>query len=224
VSVVAPDAAPFERSLGAELGGFLRTVHEAHQVHFHLRQTVTEIERDAVVLEGGARLEADLVVLGVGVKPAIGLAEAAGLAIDRGVVVDDRLRTSAAGVFAAGDIALFPFGPIGERVRIEHWAVAQRMGRAAAQNILGRDLAFTSPPFFWSTQYDVQLSYVGHAETWDRVDVAGRLEARDATLAYRRGEETLAVVTLGRDRTSLDAEVAFERGDGSALAAFGRTR
>ena len=149
VEVVAPDQIPFARSLGPELGGLLRAVHEEHGVRFHLGQTAARIEANAVVLESGERLSADLVVLGVGVRPAIELAEAAGLTIDRGVVVDDRLRTSAAGVFAAGDIARFPYAPTGESVRIEHWVVAQRMGKVAAMNILGRDLPFSSPPFFW---------------------------------------------------------------------------
>jgi len=158
------------------------------------------------------------------VKPSIDLAKDAGLEIDRGVVVDDRLRTSVASVFAAGDIARYPYGPTGERVRIEHWAVAQRMGRVAALNILGGDLPFTAPPFFWTTQYDVTLSYVGHAENWDKIDIDGDLGKRDATIAYRRAGKTLAVATLGRDRTSLEAEVALEAGDQTTLASFGRNR
>jgi len=224
VEVVAHEAIPFSKSLGPELGGLLRSVHEEHGVRFHLGTTAARIEANGVVLANGDRLSADLVVLGVGVKPATELAQAAGLAVDRGVVVDDRLRTSAPGVYAAGDIARFPFAPTGESVRIEHWAVAQRMGRIAALNMLGRDLAFASPPFFWSTQFDVTINYVGHAESWDRIDVAGDLSKRDATVAYRRGEQTLAVATVGRDRVSLDAEVAFERNDQAALGAFGRTR
>jgi apoptosis-inducing factor 3 len=224
VEVVAPEPVPFTKSLGPELGALLRSVHEEHGVRFHLGQTAARIEANAVVLVSGERITADLVVLGVGVRPAIDLAKAAGLTIDRGVVVDDRLRTSAAGVFAAGDIARFPYAPTGEAVRIEHWAVAQRMGRLAALNILGRDLPFASPPFFWSTQFDVTINYVGHAESWDRIDVAGDLAKRDATLAYRRGEQTLAVATIGRDLANLDAEAAFEHNDQAALGAFGRTR
>lgn len=224
VHVVAPDEIPFERTLGPELGDFIRGVHVEHDVHFHLGQTARNIDAQSVVLSGGERLSADLVVLGVGVRPSFELAQAAGLTVDRGIVVDDRLRTSAPGVFAAGDVARFPYAPTGESVRIEHWAVAQRMGRTAALNILGRDIAFTSPPFFWSTHYDVTVNYVGHAESWDRIDVAGSLGARDATVAYRRGGQTLAVATVGRDQTSLDAEAAFERGDEAALGAFGRTR
>jgi apoptosis-inducing factor 3 len=224
VHVVGPEAVPFEKTLGPELGAFLRGVHEERGVNFHLGQTVASIAADAVTLSGGDRLAVDLVVIGVGVRPAIELAKDAGLDVDRGVLVDDRLRTSATSVFAAGDIARYPYGPTGERVRIEHWAVAQRMGRVAALNILGGDLPFTAPPFFWTTQYDVTLSYVGHAESWDKIDVAGDLGQRDATIAYRRGGKTLAVATIGRDRTSLDAEVALESNDEKTLATFGRSR
>jgi NADPH-dependent 2,4-dienoyl-CoA reductase/sulfur reductase-like enzyme/nitrite reductase/ring-hydroxylating ferredoxin subunit len=224
VHVVAPEKIPFERTLGPELGEFLRSVHADHDVHFHLGQSVGAIDAQSVTLSEGERLAADMVILGVGVRPSLALAQAAGLTIDRGVVVDDRLRTSAPGVFAAGDVARFPYAPTGEAVRIEHWAVAQRMGRTAALNILGRDVAFASPPFFWSTQYDVTIKYVGHAESWDRIEIAGNLAARDATIAYRRRGQTLAVATIGRDATSLEAEAAFERTDAAALGAFGRTR
>jgi apoptosis-inducing factor 3 len=225
VSVIAPETQPFGRTLGPELGGFLRAVHEENGVRFYLGRTAASIEPDAVVLEGtGERVSADLVVMGVGVLPAFGLAEAAGLEVAKGIVVDDRLRTSAPGIYAAGDVARYPYAPTGEKVRIEHWAVAQRMGRVAALNMLGGDLPFTAPPFFWTTQFDATVSYVGHAESWDRIDVSGSLSARDATLAYRRGGQTLAVATVGRDRTSLEAEVALEAGDQATLAAFGRSR
>jgi NADPH-dependent 2,4-dienoyl-CoA reductase/sulfur reductase-like enzyme/nitrite reductase/ring-hydroxylating ferredoxin subunit len=224
VDVVAPDSVPFARSLGPELGGLLKGVHEAKGVRFHLGQTVASIDARAVTTSGGERLEADLVVAGIGVRPATALAEAAGLTIDRGVVVDAHLQTSVPGVFAAGDVARYPYAPTGERVRIEHWAVAQRMGRVAALNLLGREQPFTSAPFFWTAHYDVQVSYVGHAESWDAIDVHGSLDARDATLAYRRAGKTLAVATLGRDRVCLDAELALERGDEAALETFGRSR
>jgi NADPH-dependent 2,4-dienoyl-CoA reductase/sulfur reductase-like enzyme/nitrite reductase/ring-hydroxylating ferredoxin subunit len=224
VDVVAPDEQPLARVLGPEVGAFLRGIHEAHGVRFHLGETVASVEPGRVTLSGGDRLDADLVVVGIGVRPALALAEVAGLAIDRGVVVDAHLQTSVPDVYAAGDIARYPYGPTGERVRIEHWAVAQRMGRVAALNMLGRRVPFSAAPFFWSVHYDVQLNYVGHAESWDSADVHGALAARDATIAYRRGGKTLAVVTLGRDHACLEAELALERGDEAALEAFGRTR
>src|SRR5260221_416377 len=210
VHVVAPDAQPLARVLGPDVGAFLRSLHEERGVRFHLGQTVSAVEPGHVTLSGGQRLAAELVVVGIGVRPAIALAESAGLKIDRGVVVDERLQTSVAGVFAAGDVARYPYAPTGELVRIEHWAVAQRMGRVAALNMLGRKTPFTAAPFFWSMHYDLQLNYVGHAESWDHADVHGALAARDATIAYRRGGKTLAVATIGRDRTSLDAELALE--------------
>jgi len=230
VHVVAPEAQPFARTLGPELGAFLRRVHEEHGVVFHLGETVARVDAAAVTLSGGGTVPADLVVVGIGVRPAIALAESAGLALDRGVVVDEHLQTSVAGVYAAGDIARFPDAHTGDRVRIEHWAVAQRMGRIAALNMLGRKVPFSSAPFFWTTQYDVTVSYVGHAERWDRIDVAGDIAARDCTVAYRRGgagdaaEKTLAVATIGRDHVSLEAEAAIERGDDASLQAFGRAR
>jgi len=211
VHVVAPETLPFAKTLGPELGQLLRGVHEEHGVRFHLGETVTEIAADAVTLSGGDRLTADLVIMGVGVRPAIGLAQAAGLTIDRGVVVDDRLRTSAPGVFAAGDIARYPYGPTGENVRIEHWAVAQRMGRVAALNMLGGDLPFTAPPFFWTTQYDVTLNYVGHAESWDDIAIDGDIAGRDCTLRYMRAGRMLAVASIYRDGESLTAEATLER-------------
>jgi 3-phenylpropionate/trans-cinnamate dioxygenase ferredoxin reductase subunit len=170
-----------------------------------------------VVLEDGSELAADLVVFGVGVRPATELAEAAGLAVDRGVLVDQYLRTSAPDVFAAGDIARFPEARTGQLIRVEHWVVATRQGEVAAWNLLGQKTIFDAVPFFWSAHYDCTISYLGHAENWERVDVAGDLGARDCALAFRRGDRTLALATIGRDRASLEAELALERGDEATL-------
>jgi len=203
VHVVAPEALPLERILGPELGHFIQGLHERHGVQFHLGHTVSAFDGKTLTLDDGAALAVDLVVLGVGVKPRVDLAEAAGLQLDRGVVVDARFRTSAPGVFAAGDIARFADPASGAPIRVEHWVAAERQGQIAAANMLGIDLPIREPPFFWSAHYDVTIRYVGHAEHWDRIDVDGDIAARDATLRYLSGGALLAAATLGRDLESL---------------------
>ncbi len=222
VDVVGPDAVPLQRVLGPELGGFVRGLHEEHGVRFHLGRKPASFEEGAVTLDDGSQVPADLVVVGVGVRPAVELAEKAGLRIDRGVVVDASLQTSASGIYAAGDIARYPDARSGETVRIEHWVVAERQGQAAARNMLGGNEPFRSVPFFWSQHYDVPINYVGHAATWDRIEVSGNLAAKDALVAYRRGVKIVAVATVYRDNNSLEAERLFEEGDDAGLDRLAR--
>jgi NADPH-dependent 2,4-dienoyl-CoA reductase/sulfur reductase-like enzyme/nitrite reductase/ring-hydroxylating ferredoxin subunit len=210
VHVVAPDKQPMARVLGAAMGDFVRALHEEHGVVFHLEDRAVAIDATQVTLKSGGTIAADLVVVGVGVRPRLALAEKAGLAIDRGVSVDEYLQTSVPGIFAAGDIARWPdkrSGPI----RVEHWVVAQRQGQTAALNLLGGRRKFDAVPFFWSQHYDVPINYVGHAETWDEIAVDGDIGNRDCVVRYKQNGRVLAVASIYRDSDSLMEEIAMER-------------
>jgi NADPH-dependent 2,4-dienoyl-CoA reductase/sulfur reductase-like enzyme len=201
-----------ERVLGAEMGDFVRALHEEHGVIFHLQDTVAQMDGRRAVLKSGGTIETDMVILGVGVRPRLSLAEQAGLAMDRGVTVDACLETSAPGIFAAGDIARWPDSHSGENIRVEHWVVAERQGQTAARNTLGQRERFDAVPFFWSQHYDVPINYVGHAEKWDEIRIAGSIEGRDCLLEYRHNGRLLALASIYRDLANLQHELAMERG------------
>jgi apoptosis-inducing factor 3 len=217
VTVVAPDAIPLAKAMGVEIGAFIRRLHEEHGVRFRLGTTVATFEGDRVMLATGEPLLADFIVAGVGVRPNTQLAEAAGLAVDHGIVVDEFLRSSAPGIFAAGDVAHYPDRFSGKNVRVEHWVAAGRQGQTAALNILGRPTPHTAPPFFWSAHYDVTINYVGNAAGYDRVEVRGSFDERRALVAYRVGPRIAAAATIGLDRESLHIEKAMEDGDVAAV-------
>jgi NADPH-dependent 2,4-dienoyl-CoA reductase/sulfur reductase-like enzyme/nitrite reductase/ring-hydroxylating ferredoxin subunit len=211
VHVVALERRPLERVLGPEYGDFIRSLHEEHGVIFHLEETASAIDGGNVRLKGGATLAADLVVVGIGVRPRVQLAERAGLKTDRGVAVNEYLETGAPGIFAAGDIARWPDPHTGDNLRIEHWVVAERQGQTAARNMLGQRQPFTDVPFFWSQHYDVPINYIGHAEKWDALDIEGDIKARDCLVRYRRNGKVLAVASIFRDVENLREEVAMGR-------------
>jgi apoptosis-inducing factor 3 len=212
VHVVAPDTVPLERVLGPEVGRFVQALHERNGVVFHLGQTVSSFDGRAVALSSGTRVDdVNFVLVGAGVKPATGLAERSGLAVDRGIVVNEFLETSAARIYAAGDVARYPDARTGSPVRIEHWVVAQQQGQFAARNMLGARERFTPIPFFWSRHYNTTIRYTGHAERWDRVVIEGSLEQEDAMVSYYAGDTRLAVATIGRDRDNLEVEQELER-------------
>jgi NADPH-dependent 2,4-dienoyl-CoA reductase/sulfur reductase-like enzyme/nitrite reductase/ring-hydroxylating ferredoxin subunit len=211
VHVVGLETQPMEKVLGPQMGDFVRALHEEHGVIFHLGDTVTSIDGKRATLKSGGVVEADIVVMGVGVRPRLKLAEQAGLKLDRGVVVDTFLETSTAGIYAAGDIARWPDQHSGENIRVEHWVVAERQGQTAARNMLGQREAFDAVPFFWSQHYDVPINYVGHAEAWDQIVVDGDIAGKDCLLQYKRKGRVLAVASIYRDLASLKAELAMEQ-------------
>jgi apoptosis-inducing factor 3 len=211
VHVVAPDKRPMERILGPQMGDFVRSLHEEHGIVFHLEDTANSIDGNQVKLKGGGTLAADLVVAGIGVRPRVQLAEKAGLTVDRGVVVNAYLETSAPGVFAAGDIARWPDKYSGANIRVEHWVVAERQGQTAALNMMGNREPFAAVPFFWSQHYDVPINYIGHAEKWDEIAIEGDIAAKDCVVRYKQKGRTQAIASIYRDRESLQAEISMER-------------
>lgn len=214
VHVVAPEQRPMQKVLGPEMGDFVRSLHEENGVNFHLKDTVDKLEGTRATLKSGAVIEADLVVVGIGVKPRLALAEHAGLAADRGVSVSEYLETSIAGIFAAGDIARWPDPHARQTIRVEHWVVAERQGQTAARNMLGKRERFDAVPFFWSQHYDVPINYVGHAESFDDIAIDGSISGKDCLLKYRKGGRVLAVASIYRDLDNLKAELEMERSRG----------
>jgi len=214
VHVVGLEQRPMERVLGPAMGDFVRALHEEHGVIFHLGDTVTSIDGKRATLKSGGVIEADVVVVGVGVRPRLALAEKAGLATDRGVTVDAYLETGVPGIYAAGDIARWPDSHSRENIRVEHWVVAERQGQTAARNMLGQRDVFDAVPFFWSQHYDVPINYVGHAEKWDEIAVEGDIAGKDCLLRYKSGGRVLAVASIYRDIPSLEAELAMEKAKG----------
>lgn len=210
VHVVAPDAVPMARVLGPDLGRHIRALHEAKGVVFHLEQTATSYSGRTLQLAAGGAIEADFLVVGVGVRPRIELAQAAGLAVDKGVMVDAFLETSVPGIFAAGDIARYPDPRTGETIRVEHWVAAERQGQLAAVNMLGHRQPMAAAPYFWSNHYDLAIRYVGHASEPGEVVLDGSIEDEDATVRFLREGQLQAAASVGRDRQNLEIAAALD--------------
>ena len=212
VVVVGRDSVPLGKVLGTEMGNLVRETHEAHGVKFHFGRTPAAIHDQYVELEDGTKLDCDLVVVGIGVRPNTHLAKEAGIATDNGVLVNEFLETNVPGIFAAGDIARWP-DPRAGRIRVEHWVVAQRQGQTAARNILGAHEPFTIPPFFWSNHFDLHIHYVGHGSGDADASVSGDLKGKSASVIFQSDDKLTAVASVGRDRENLQAELALERGE-----------
>jgi apoptosis-inducing factor 3 len=211
VHIVAPEKLPLERVLGAELGTLIRNVHEQQGVTFHLGRTAKAVDSKGVVLDDGTRIEADLIVAGIGVRPNLDLAESAGVIVDNGIAVNEFLETSVAGIFAAGDVARWPDAYSDARLRVEHWVVAERQGQVVARNMLGYRDRFDDIPFFWSAHYDkVSIQYTGHVERWDETKIDGNVIKMDCAVSYMVGGQRRAMATINRDHQNLENEVAME--------------
>jgi NADPH-dependent 2,4-dienoyl-CoA reductase/sulfur reductase-like enzyme/nitrite reductase/ring-hydroxylating ferredoxin subunit len=196
VTVVAPDAVPLATQLGAELGGYLQARHERHGVRFRLGRTVARVDGDdrvcAVELDDGSRIDAALVVAGIGVAPATGFVANVEVNDDGSLDVDDELRVNDHGVWAAGDVARYPEAHVGGRARIEHWRLAEQLGRAAAASMAGHGRPFAAVPGFWTQQFGLRVAYVGVGRDWDETIVVGDIGRGDFTVVYAHGERLVA--------------------------------
>jgi NADPH-dependent 2,4-dienoyl-CoA reductase/sulfur reductase-like enzyme len=202
---------------GERLGAHIKELHEAKGVAFSLRKSATAIGAAEVTLDDGSTIAADLVLIGIGVRPSLDLAKQMGLEVDNGVVVNEFLESSVAGVFAAGDIASFPYRT-GDRIRVEHFVVAERQGQYAARNMLGAREPYDDIPYFWSVHFATEIRYVGHASKFEQAVVGGEIEKGDAIVAYRQNGQTVAFASLGRDLACLRAELALEAGDAKTMS------
>ncbi|UCF99621.1 MAG: FAD-dependent oxidoreductase [Spirochaetaceae bacterium] len=204
VHVVAPEKTPLAAVFGDQIGGRIKKTHEENGVDFHLGQTVKgfagEERVSEVLLADGSRLKTDCVIIGVGIRPAVEFLESSGLVKDGAVPVNERLETSAEGVFAAGDIALVSGGRSGEPRRVEHWVEAGRQGMHAARCMLGSKESYREVPFFWSKQYGSSLRYIGHAPKYDRVVFRGKVTDKSFLAGFYLDSTLKAAATIGRNR------------------------
>jgi 3-phenylpropionate/trans-cinnamate dioxygenase ferredoxin reductase subunit len=204
VTVIEALPVPLSRALGEEMGGIMADIHRDHGVRLYTNEAIDRFEGESrverVVTSSGRVIECDFVVVGVGVAPATELAEAAGLEVDNGIVVNEYCETSAPDVYACGDVANFYHPLLGHRLRVEHWSNAQNQAIAAAKSMLGKREPYVDVPWFWSDQYDLNLQYVGHAQRWDEVVLRGDVIGRKFTAFYVEGGKLRAALTVNRHR------------------------
>ena len=227
VTIVDPLALPNERIFGAEIGAFYRDVHAQHGIELLLGEGVDAFDGDGAVsrarTSSGRTLECDFAVVGIGVAPRVQLASDAGLEVENGIVVDEKLQTSAPNVFAAGDVAnaWHPFYQ--QRIRVEHWANALNQGPAAARAMLGQQVSYARIPYFFSDQYEVGMEYSGYATEWEQVVFRGEPDGGEFIAFWLRDGRVLAgmnvnvwdvnehVQALIRSRTPVDVAALRDR-------------
>lgn len=203
ITVVGMERVPFERVFGEKIGTMFRTAHEKHGTHFELEHSVSQFEGEekvkAVILDDGQRLEADLVLVAIGVQPITDYLQGLDLLEDDSIKVDGFFHAGK-DVYAAGDIATFPDWHTGLGVRIEHWRIAEQHGRYAAHNMAGKKVGFRSVPFFWTMQVGLSLRYVGHAKEWDEIMVNGDVTKQDFIAFFIKNNQVHAAAGIGHDR------------------------
>lgn len=217
VTVVGKETAPFEKQLGPKIGDAFVGLHQRKGVTFRLGRNIYALEGDGnvqtVVLADGARLPADLVVIGFGVRPVTGFLRGVPLNKDGSLSVDATLKVTD-GLYAAGDIARFPLKGDGAPIRVEHWRVAEQHGRIAALNMAGQGPRYDVVPVFWTIQYMKRLDYVGHAAEWDDIVVHGDLEKPEFLAYYVKDGHVIAAAGVDRDQdTAALIELMNERRD-----------
>lgn len=204
VHIVAPEDVPLERVFGNQVGKRMMALHTEKGVRFHMGCTAEEVLGEGtvsgVVLADGTRLEADAVIVGVGIDPVVDYLSDTDLVTDGGVPVNERMETAAPRVYAAGDIARYPDSRTGRPVRVEHWVAAQQQGRHAARCMLGHTEAFAAVPFFWSMQFGTPIKYVGHAEEFDEVKYRGDVDSGAFLSGYFWKGSLLAAASIGMGR------------------------
>lgn len=204
VTVIAPESEPLEGIIGEKVASYMRKRHEKDGVAFRLSSTISRISggkgNKAITLSDGSRVEADFVVYGIGVRPAVEYLQGTDLVENGAVPVNARLQTKYDGLYAAGDIAVVPDRASGAALRIEHWVVAERQGQHAARAMLGSSDPYNEVPFFWTRQTGVSLKYAGYVREWDEIAYRGDVDSGKFIAGYYRGGTLLAAASLGMPR------------------------